>query len=105
MDPIYLNVDHYVEYLGARDSADDAPLNTGTCTYALYTSAGVAVPSGSGTCDYLVASDGIYRGVIASTVTATLTPDAPYYLNVTFVQGNYDDARRLWYRAKHRGAL
>ena len=104
MDPIYLSADHYVEYLDARDSADDTALNSATCTYALTTAAGVAVSGGTGTLTYVAASSGNYRGTIESTVTATLTAGSRYKVVITFSQGLYQDSRTLWYRAGVRGA-
>lgn len=103
--PLPINSDVYVEFLGARDSADDSYLNSGTCTYALYlapTTPGgsrTAVTGGTGTLSYVAASNGNYRGVIESTITGTLTKGLPYDVVITFVQGNYNREKVLLYRA------
>lgn len=109
-EPLYINSDAYVEYLDARDSADNLALNSATVTYTLYRSAltpggaRVAVSGGTGTLTYVGGSSGNYRGTIQSTVTATLTVGLPYEVEIVFVQGGYDDLRTLYYRAARRGA-
>ncbi len=103
MEPIFRNVDHYVEYLDARDSADDTPLDTGTCTFTLTTAAGVPVPGGSGTCAYVGGTNGNYRGILDAAITGTLTLGAEYRIVQVFVQGGYNDQRTLRRRAADRG--
>lgn len=110
MEPLYIYEDLYVEFLNTRDSADDSYLNSGTCTYTLYAVTTVsgaevetAVSSGTGTLSYVAASNGIYRGTIESTITATLTVGAKYRVRIVFVQGAYNSRRKLDYRAMERG--
>ena len=56
----------------------------------------------SGNLSYVASSNGNYLGVIPSSVTATLTEDARYWIDITFRQGDYDDRRRLVRRAAYR---
>lgn len=96
---LYIGADMDVEYTGAQDR-EGTFLNSGTCTWQLFTAAGVSVATG--TLTYDTGSDGDYYGVIESTVTAGLTADAPYYVIITFVQGAYNDSRKLNSRAAYR---
>ncbi len=98
-DTITLNSDKTLELSGARDAATGSFLNAATVTYGLYTSAGVLVPSGTGTLTYVAASDGNYRGVIESTVTSTLTTGQAYYALITLVQSAYDFQTRIDFQA------
>lgn len=91
-----------VTYDGAQPRTGGSYLNSGTCTYALKDADGNAVASGTGTLSYVAASDGNYLGVIDAAVTATLTPDAWYYVEITFSQGGYNDFRRLKRQARYR---
>lgn len=100
MDPIYIGSDHFVRYDGARDSATGVYLNSGTCTYELFTAAGASL--GTGTLSYVSASNGNYRGTIESTVTSGLTLGAAYRVVIVFEQGSYNDRRTLRLRAADR---
>lgn len=99
---IYIGADMDVTYSGARIASTDAYLNTGTCTYALKTSSGAAVSGGTGTLSYVASSDGDYAGVIDTIVTAALTEGSNYLLDITFVDGAYNDFRRIRLRAVYR---
>ena len=99
MNLLYISADMTVTYNDA--TADSTALTTGTCTYALKTADGTAVSIGTGTLTHSSAGD--YAGVIESTVTATLTENALYRLEITFVQGAYNDFRRLLCKAVYRG--
>lgn len=96
---LFIGSDMDVEYTGAQNRDGDF-LNSGTCTWQLFTAAGVSVATG--TLTYDTGSDGDYYGVIESTVTATLTADAAYYTFITFVQGAYNDSRKINSRAAYR---
>ena len=98
---IRIGADHDVSYLGAADR-DGNYQNSGTCTYALKDADGNAVSGGTGTLSYVAASNGNYLGVIESTVTATLTAGATYYLEITFSKSTLNDFRRLRCRAEYR---
>ena len=97
---IFIGADFDLGYEGAQAALSEAYLNSGTCTYQLKSSAGTVV--GSGTLSYVAASDGNYRGTIESTVTATLTEDSLYYLEITFADSGYNDFRRFQLRAAYR---
>ncbi len=99
---IYINCDMDVGYSGANLESTGAYLNAGTCTYALKTNAGVLVPGGTGTLDYVAASNGNYLGTIDSTITALLSEGSTYRLEITFVQANANDFRRDYYQAAYR---
>ncbi len=102
IDDIWIGPDHHVHYDGARDEATGTYLNTGTCTFAFKTAVGATLATG--TCTYVAASSGNYLGVIdGPTYTASLTDGAFYKVEITFVQGGYDDVRTLWLRARKRG--
>lgn len=99
---IYIAADHDVEYLGAQAEVVGTYLNSGTCTYVLKTAAGTTVPGGTGSCTYSPASSGDYYGTIESTVTALLSEDVQYYLEITFADSGYNDFRRIPLRAAYR---
>jgi hypothetical protein len=71
-------------------------LNSATVTYAIYLQgSGTPISGGTGTLDYVTASNGDYTGVVNSTV---LTPTNVlegyvYEIKGTLVQGNYN---RVW---------
>lgn len=81
-------------------------LNAATVTFVLYESdRTTAVAGGDGTLSYVTASDGDYRGTLASTATAALTPGAVYWLKYVAVNGSpaYRGERWEKCRARHRG--
>lgn len=84
-------------------------LNAATVTYALTLADGAtqatctAVAGGTGTLSYVAASNGNYLGVIESTVSALLAAGTLYYIWLTFVQGAYNDLRRVEAYAQYRG--
>lgn len=99
---LYIGADMNVAYSGASIASTGAYLNAGTCTWTLKDSDGLTV--GNGSLAYVAASNGNYLGVIESTVTGTLTADAPYTLYVVFAQSTYDDKRIIPLRAANRTA-
>lgn len=78
-------------------------INGATVAWALKTAAGGAISGGSGSCTYESGSNGDYRGTIPASVTATLTADTAYRVEIT-VSGTANDFRRIEYKAKYRGA-
>lgn len=102
MTSLVIGSDFTVEYLGAKDAATGTALTSGTCTFALYTAAGVAVSGGTGSCAHV--SGGDYRGVLESTAVS-LTSGAAYYLLLTFSQSGYDDVRRVDVVARAPGGV
>jgi hypothetical protein len=98
---LYIGSDRNLKWNGAFDEENDLYLNSATITYALKTTPGGTI-LGTGTLDYVSPSNGNYFGIIDSTVTGALTEDAQYVLEVTFVQGNYNDFRQLWVTALYR---
>ena len=102
MTSLVIGSDFTVEYLGAKDAATGTALTSGTCTFALYTAAGVAVSGGTGSCAHV--SGGDYRGVLESTAVS-LTSGAAYYFLLTFSQSGYDDVRRVDVVARSPGGV
>ena len=100
---LYIGCDNTVFYRGAQDK-DGNYLNDGTGTYVVKDGSDAAVAGGSGSLAYVAASNGNYEDVLDRTVTALLTPDAMYYVEITFAEGEDDDFRRIPYRAVYRGA-
>ena len=100
VDPIYISVDHNMTLTGMNIAG--TYLNTATATYVLKDADGSTVSGGTGTLSYVSASNGNYLGVIESTVTALLTENARYWIEITFSQGSYQDFRRLPVRALYR---
>jgi hypothetical protein len=100
---LIIGADMDVGYTGASNARSGAYFNAGTCTYALKSATGTSL--GTGTLSYVAASDGDYYGTIESTVTAALTEDTPYFLEITFASGTgYEDFRRIPLRAAYRTA-
>jgi hypothetical protein len=100
IDPLFIGADMNVYYDGASVASTGSYLNAGTCTYALKNAAGTSV--GTGTLSYVASSNGNYRGTIESTVTANLSEDAEYFLEITFAETPYNDFRRIAMRAAYR---
>ncbi len=105
LEPIYLGEDHAVKW---GDSATNGAyavgtgfLNSATVTYALKTAAGATIATG--TCSYVAASNGNYRGTIESSALTALVLGALYTLEITLVQGSLDGFRRLHLEARYRG--
>lgn len=106
---IYLNEDRVLVWLGA--SYTDATgtvqyLNSATITYAIKTVGGATVAGGTGTLDYVSGTNGNYRGVVESTVTAdtVLSEGTQYNVWITLSQAPYDGFRKLVCRAEYRGS-
>jgi hypothetical protein len=77
---------------GVRNAATGDYLNSATVTFVLYNAVGTSVTSGS--CTYVTSSDAVYRGVIESTVTSTLTAGNAYYLIYTVSSSGIDSEHR-----------
>lgn len=101
MDPIYIGVDNDVVVRGFYNSGAGNYLNSATVTWALKNSSGTSLATGS--CSYVSASNGNYRGTIDSTDTASLTENATYYVEVTLTEGSITDFRRQRKTARYRG--
>lgn len=97
---LWIASDNNVEWTGASDAKTAAYLNSATVTYVLKDSAGTTITSG--TCDYVAASDGDYLGVIDAADVDALTEGTQYTLDLTLVQGNYNDFRRHVLTARYR---
>lgn len=92
------------ELRGVRDAATGSYLNSATITYTIRLAEDdSAVAGGTGSLSYVAASDGIYRGVTESTVTATLTAHAIYYAEYPVQQSSYDEPFREYFIAKPPG--
>lgn len=103
IEDLYIGADMTAEYLGARDEVAGEYLNGGACTYVLKNPAGATIASGS--MPYQTDSDGDYRAAIdGPTVTAGLTHNSIYTVEITFVHGEFDDKRYLKFRARRRGS-
>jgi hypothetical protein len=80
----WIGCDIDIYLLWFKDTRDDDFVNNGTVVATLYDSDGdsvagaVALPM-----TYITDSDGKYRGSITDTVSAGLTAEAEYYLEVT----------------------
>lgn len=96
--PLWIASDFFLYWKGAR--AGGNYLNSATVTWALTTSSGTSVSTGSLTYD--TGSNGDYTGVIASSVTGSLTLDDTYYIYLTLSQSGFDDKRRLTCKAQYR---
>lgn len=113
---LYIASDMDVTLTGASVAATGAFLNAGTVTFSLLSAgirqvSGRLVASGSETVlsgptamAYIAASDGNYRGVMPSTVTALLTDRTYYYVDIVYTDGNYDVKFRLTCLAQYLGA-
>ncbi len=100
---LWIGEDLNVALTGLVDAVSGSYLNTATVTFALKEDSGTAVAGGTGTCAYVSASDGNYRGILDSAITATLTAGQQYRVEITFDQSNYEGFRRLEYVAQYRG--
>lgn len=100
----------YVEMLDMLDSANDSPLNAATVTYIGYTVTKVAgaevltaISGCTGTCSYVAASSGDYRGTITAAITAMASKGDQIRVVISFAQSAYITTRTLNYRAGPRG--
>lgn len=87
---IWFDADNDVTWTGAY--AGGAYLNAATVTWSLKSLDEVEIATG--TCTYVTASSGNYLGTIDEDVTDGLVENTKYYLDVTLVQGGYEDSRR-----------
>lgn len=100
---IPIRSDARVFYEGASADQGVTYLAAGIVSYALEDADGVTVASGALTYDG--GGTGDYYATIDRAVTALLTEDADYYLEITYTDGaGNDDFRRIKYRAGYRGA-
>jgi len=90
--PIWFDADNDVTWTGAY--AGGAYLNTATVTWSLKAQDSGETELGTGTCTYVAASNGNYLGTIDEDTTDGLTENTKYWLDVTLVQGGYEDRRR-----------
>jgi hypothetical protein len=97
---IYINCDHRIRYLKAKDE-EGAPLNNGTCNFTLTAQDGGTVVT-SGTVPYITGSAGNYKQTIDRTVTATLVENAFYFLRVVFSCNGWDDDQTIELKAVRR---
>ena len=77
---------------------DGVALTTATVTWSLTDMSGEVIGTGSLT----LSSGSTYTGVIESTVTDQLEANTDYLLDVTIVQGAYNDFRRVVCGAAYR---
>lgn len=101
--PLYISCDNLIEYDGMIDEADGSYVNNATVTFALKDSDGNTVSSATGSLSYVSASNGIYQGVIVSSVS--LTAGTTYYLEITASSSSRDDFRRIECKAQYHGTM
>lgn len=91
LSPLYIGSDLDLKLTGMSAAGTGAYFNSATAGWSLADLNGTSV--GSGTLDYVAASNGNYAGVIGSDVTSTLNDGDEYVLTITFTEGDYDDER------------
>ena len=95
---LYLQADNNIKITGLSDADTAAYLNSATVTYAIKNEAGSTITGATGTLDYIAASNGNYLGVVDATVmvlnsTTPFTLTGNFFIEITIVQGNYNDFR------------
>lgn len=98
--PLYIGADHTLTLTGMSDGANYLNAATTKSWSLKLASTGAEVASGS--LAYVAASNGNYSGELPSTETADLTEDTEYWIDITFVEGSFNDFRRLVRVAKYR---
>ncbi len=96
------------EVLKATGVTKGGTATTGaTLTYAIKNSGGTTLAGGTGTLAYssaLSAAAGVpvYAATVESTVTTLMAVDGYYRIEVTFVEGDYNDFRKVRIKVEDR---
>ena len=99
----FIGEDLTVAIAGLRDGYDDSYLNSATITAQLKDAAGDDVGAAA-TLSYQATTDGNYKGVIDAAITALMTENRTYHIDITIASGAYDGLRRLTGTAVYHGA-
>jgi hypothetical protein len=103
---IGLSSDNLVRLDSLTNSSTGAFINTATVTFTLFDSTGTAVAGATSvTMPFVAGSNGRYEGSITNAVSAGLTLNAQYRIDITATSGAIQLFRRISAVAKFRAAL